>query len=195
MGELYKLEFASGKSYIGITTKTARERFHGHRCRAAKGDRTALYNAWRAHGEPKLTVLAVLENSELASTEQRAILAYNTFVPGGYNSTPGGDVSPMLNAETRMKASKTRKGVPLSDAHRAALSAAQRGKPRPGLAAALRGKKMSPETRAKISAAGRTRKMSEDHIAKSRISAAKARAVAKAKRQAVFDKMLKEATR
>lgn len=97
MGNLYKLDFQNGKSYIGITTKTAAERFSGHRvrCRSAKGNDATLYHAWRKHGEPKLVVLAVVEDKDLAETEIRAIKAFNTMTPNGYNMTPGGDVSPL----------------------------------------------------------------------------------------------------
>lgn len=99
MGQLYKLDFANGKSYIGITTKDAQHRFNGHRarCRSTKGNDATLYHAWRKHGEPKLVVLAVVEDADLAETEIRAIKAFNTLVPNGYNMTPGGDVSPLVD--------------------------------------------------------------------------------------------------
>ena len=179
MGELYKLDFANGKSYIGITTKTAAERFNGHRARSKsiKGGDSALYQAWRKHGEPQMKVLAVLEDRELAHTEQRAIAAYGTLVPNGYNVTIGGDVSPMTLPEVAAKISAMRKGVKLSDAHKAALSASQRGKARPGLAAALTGKKASEETRKKMSDSAKSNKKSAEHIAKLRISIEKARKV------------------
>lgn len=97
MGQLYKLDFPNGKSYIGITTKTASERFAGHRvrCRSAKGNDAALYHAWRKHGEPQLAVLAIVEDADLPAAEIRAIRVFNTLVPNGYNMTPGGDVSPL----------------------------------------------------------------------------------------------------
>lgn len=96
MGELYRLDFQNGKSYIGITTTTSERRFVGHRTRArsSKGNDAALYRAWQKHGEPRLHVLAVLENRELAATEVRAIAAYNTIAPHGYNMTVGGEVAP-----------------------------------------------------------------------------------------------------
>lgn len=88
MGTLYKLDFEDGKSYVGITTKTIAHRFNAHACNARTGRRARLYAAWRKHGEPRLTVLAVLEDRELASTEIRAIAAYGTLAPNGYNMTP-----------------------------------------------------------------------------------------------------------
>lgn len=95
MGQLYKLDFSNGKSYIGITTKTALQRFKGHCVRHQCGkDRSALYNAFRKHGEPILVILAVLEDREMVETEIRAIKAFNTLLPNGYNTTPGGKFSP-----------------------------------------------------------------------------------------------------
>ena len=110
MGELYKLDFTNGKSYVGITTKTAKSRFDNHKRCANTGKGAALYNAWRKHGEPKLTVLAVLEDKELASAEQRAIAVYGTLVPSGYNMTSGGEVSPMLFSEIAAKVSASMLG-------------------------------------------------------------------------------------
>lgn len=185
MGQLYKLDFPNGKSYVGITTKTAADRFSGHRvrCRSAKGSDATLYHAWRKHGEPKLVVLAVVEDADLPATEIRAIKAFNTLVPNGYNVTEGGDTSPMTLPEIAAKVSATKSGVPLSESHKASLSEAQRGNPRPGLSAALTGKKASDETRSKMSASAKAHKKSPEHIAKLRISAEKARAAAKLKKE------------
>ena len=184
MGQLYKLDFSNGKSYIGITTRSADERFNGHRarCRSVKGGDSALYRAWRKHGEPVLTVLAVVEDRDLAETEIRAIKAFSTLVPNGYNVLEGGQVSPMVLPHVAAKVSSTKTGVPLSESHKASLSIAQRGKPRPALSAALTGKKASEETRAKMSASAKAHKKSPEHIAKLRISAAKAREAATTRR-------------
>lgn len=111
MGELYRLDFKSGKSYIGITQGSSKRRFLGHK-KAAEGTKStcAVHEAWRKHGEPKLTVLAVLESSELAAAEIRAIAAYETLAPAGYNITPGGDFSPMLHPWIRARVSKSLAG-------------------------------------------------------------------------------------
>ena len=111
MGELYKLDFANGKSYIGITTKTSKERFAGHR-RGARNQRkcTLLAKAWAKYGEPTLTTLAVLEDDDLAAAEVRAIKAFGTLHPGGYNMLEGGQLSPMKDLLVRKKVSEAKKG-------------------------------------------------------------------------------------
>lgn len=90
MGELYKLTFANGKSYIGIAAKTANSRFICHRW-SSKTSESLLYRAWRKYGEPNLTVLAIMENAVLQEIEVKAIAVYGTFAPGGYNRTIGGE--------------------------------------------------------------------------------------------------------
>ena len=105
MGVLYKLDFINGKSYIGITSKTAEERFFRHSENARMGKiQYAIYKAWRKHGPPTLSVLAVLEEHELADTEIRAIAVYNTTLPNGYNSTYGGQLG--ATPESAKKISK-----------------------------------------------------------------------------------------
>ena len=97
MGQLYRLDFPNGKSYIGITCKDALSRFAGHkRLASAAKRRFLLYKAWSKHGEPKLVVLATMENHLLFQAEIDAIKEFKTFHPDGYNNTTGGEVSPML---------------------------------------------------------------------------------------------------
>lgn len=105
MGELYKLVFPNGKKYIGISERSAVHRFRAH-AEAARSARstTALYRAWRKHGQPILSVLAVIEKCHLYETEIGAIRSYGTLVPHGYNVSYGGDIPPMKNP---MVAAKT----------------------------------------------------------------------------------------
>ena len=100
-GSLYRLRFRNGKSYIGVCGRkngdpvyNAFTRYRGHRKAAEDGSQCAVHRAWRKYGAPKMTVLAVLSATELLPTEQRAIAVFNTMTPGGYNMTPGGEVSP-----------------------------------------------------------------------------------------------------
>ena len=130
MGHLYKLDFANGKSYIGITTKDAARRFGNHRANARKGVSTPLYKAWRKHGEPTLTTLAVLEEDDLPSSEVRAIKAYGTLLPAGYNTLEGGQVSPMGLHSARQKVSSAQKAVWCDEEYRKRILSARTGKKR-----------------------------------------------------------------
>lgn len=161
MGYLYKLDFEGGKSYIGITTKGVEHRFNKHRLSAIGGSSLAVHRAWRVHGAPEKSILAILEDDELASAEIKAIKAYNTLAPNGYNLSLGGETSPMRNpyVAAKMLGNKHSLGVFPSAETRAKLSAARIGK------------KLSPETRAKVSEARMGMKFSKE--TKARISASK----------------------
>jgi hypothetical protein len=110
MGELYKLDFPNGKAYVGQTEKTSEIRFNGHKNAFRLGAKTALYNAWRKYGEPKLTTLAIVEDFDLDETEIRAIAVLNTLAPNGYNTTKGGDRNPMELKANRLKVSRSKRG-------------------------------------------------------------------------------------
>lgn len=164
MGQLYRLDFPNGKAYIGITTKTAEVRFKGHEqaLHETKPRGQAVYSAWRKHGAPALTVLAIVEDEDLYETEKRAIAIFGTLSPGGYNLTEGGDANPSKHPEVRAKLSAAQRGKNKSPEAIANSAAAQRGRKhsaetRAKMSAAQRGKKKSPEARAKISAALRER--------------------------------------
>lgn len=183
MAELYRLDFASGKSYIGITRHTAAYRFEGHRRAARRSGKGVVYNAWRKHGEPTLTVLATLSESDMLAAEKRAIVDHGTRWPNGYNFTDGGDTPPSLDKAVAAKISAALKGRKLSQDQierlRAAtkgrkhtaeakvrMSLAQRGKEvselaRGKMAAAKRGTKATGAVRAKMSAAQQKRRALE----------------------------------
>lgn len=96
MGVLYKLTFPNGKVYIGMTTLSLRKRLYCHKFKS-KSERPKLpiHRAWKLHGEPISEVLAIVEDYDLPDTEMRAIQIFNSYGVGGYNSTPGGETSPM----------------------------------------------------------------------------------------------------
>ena len=142
MGHLYKLDFPSGKSYVGITVTSALDRFKGHRKSARDGSQAAVHRAWRKYGDPELSVLAVVENKMLQDAEKRAIAVFGTFGKGGYNLTPGGEVSPFhvpeLFARAIANSIATRRSRPMSQ------------KDRDARGAAMRGRQHTPESRAKM---------------------------------------------
>lgn len=167
MGELYKLTFPNGKCYIGISTVSAAHRYKGHAVAAKKCDRNAkLYNAWRKHGAPALTVLAILEDSELAAAEMRAVAAYEAFGPRGYNSTVGGETAPTKSPEVAAKVSaammgnKRCLGYKHTTESKVKRSAAAKGN------ANWLGRGHSPETKAKmrIAALGNTRSVGNKNL-------------------------------
>lgn len=158
MGCLYKLDFCNGKSYIGVTVRTAEQRFEGHAKSVRLGSRCPVHSAWRVHGSPKMIVLAILEDRELFSTEIRAIEAYKTLSPFGYNATIGGDGAPSLNPEVAKKIANSMKGKVKTEEHRRKLALAQTGKEdapetRQKRSASQLGKTQSKETKDRKSAA------------------------------------------
>jgi len=101
--DLYKLSFPNGKEYIGITSKTAKERFKQH-CNGH--GQYAVHSAIRKYGKNNvvLTVLAECDNWELLCLiEQEAIDKFNTFYPNGYNLTLGGDGTIGINPSEKSR--------------------------------------------------------------------------------------------
>lgn len=94
VGDLYRLLFADGKSYIGASILGAEKRFVDH-CRAVtKGATQFLYTAWRKLGQPQLIILERnLDVKRLWAAEKAAIIFYKTKTPFGYNYN-GGSVRP-----------------------------------------------------------------------------------------------------
>lgn len=154
MGDVYQLIFADGRSYIGITTKTAAQRYAAH-SRQAKCGRSVVYEAWRRLGPPQLVILQELpDKNALAAAEVRWIAELGTFVPGGYNSTFGGETSPSSTPLVARKISEQRKGIKFSPQHLLNLSLAHRGKPSP-----KKGIAMSDEQRSKLKEAWKRRRL------------------------------------
>lgn len=116
MGCLYALTSPSGKQYIGITTKTAEQRWAKH-VEHALGKRQAgyLYNALRKHGASSFTLQTLVIASDvnyLRALERSAIVAFQTKHPNGYNVASGGELAP----------------GPKSDAARARMSTGQKAR-------------------------------------------------------------------
>jgi len=122
MGELYRLEFSNGKSYVGLSTINAKHRFKQHVRGFLRGKKKLpVYAAWAKYGAPTLHVLAVVEDADIQASEIRAIAVFNTVVPNGYNVSVGGSVSAMKNPEAAKKLSAALTGRKLSAEHRAKL--------------------------------------------------------------------------
>lgn len=160
---LYKITHAAtGKAYIGQTSKGANSRWAKHRSRARTGLKGRLYDAMRRYGISAFDfrVLVVCQDAAyLKACEVLAIAAFDTY-SHGYNDTKGGDggrnnkgrLGQPHTAETRAKIAKSRQALPDSVK-----------KPRLGV-------KHTPETNAKISAANLGRKMTDEQRAKMSLS-------------------------
>lgn len=159
---LYKLTFASGKSYVGLTTEGIATRLAGHRKAAfKKNSKLAVHNAWRKHGEPEVELLWFGDLELIRELEVDAIIYFGCRVPGGYNISSGGEVAPSKSPEARAKIS------------------ANNGMRKPGVAAARSGEHhhmKTPEQRARarvqqtlnnnMNSAAAHKKSSESHKGK-----------------------------
>ncbi len=148
MGVVYRLDFASGKTYVGITRQDTRRRFAQHASLAKVGQKTALYAAWRKHGAPTMSILCEVPNEQLESEEVRLIDALQTLAPAGYNSTTGGEVSPMLFPEIVGRIAAKKLGSKHADETKARMSMAHIGRVSPN-----KGKTFGEEWRAKMATA------------------------------------------
>jgi group I intron endonuclease len=106
VGILYKFTFTNGKSYIGVTTQKFKLRIANHKWKSSVNKPSCkVHKAWKKYGEPLIEILAYVENKDLYETEVRAIKILNTYGEHGYNSTAGGEASPMLNPTIAKKVS------------------------------------------------------------------------------------------
>lgn len=98
----------NNKVYIGITTKTIVERMKNHK---NSKDGTKLHNAIKKHGWENFKYEIIYEaknKEELCLKEIENIELYDSY-KNGYNSTTGGEVSPMLFENNKIKLSNTLK--------------------------------------------------------------------------------------
>jgi hypothetical protein len=95
MGCLYQLISPSGKSYIGISSKTAADRFAKHTEHAlGKRQNGVLYSALRKYKPENFQVKTLVIANDwdyLCDLEMKVIRAFGTRHPFGYNMTDGGE--------------------------------------------------------------------------------------------------------
>lgn len=167
MGAIYKItNTLNGKAYIGQTTQPAKRiayHMNGHGNRLIK-------NAITKYGRDVFTYEILYDGiiPELLSRyEVDAIKKYGTLAPKGYNLTTGGEFAKELSAETRQKISEAHKGKKMSADACRKISELHKGRPHSaehrrkvseskiGSKNAFFGKTHTPETRHKISDAGK----------------------------------------
>ena len=115
---------------------------HRNSCRNNKSQ--AVYNAWRKYGEPLARKIVHVRDEDLAAHEIEMIDLLGTLAPNGYNSTLGGDLSPMRVPELVARAAASNTGKKRSPEVCARQSEAMKGK-----------NLWTPERRAKMSAANK----------------------------------------
>ncbi len=181
---IYVIENTStGHRYVGSAVNVDRRRSH-HYAAMRRGEHRSvvLQRAFNKHGEDTLRfrVLLLCEPHNLLMYEQRAI---DAFAPE-YNicKVAGSRLGAKYSEEARARLSALRKAQPRSPAqlaHLAALSDRARGKAgrpigadeRERIAAALRGRKLSPDHVQRIRDAATNRPHTEE--ARQKIAAAK----------------------
>lgn len=147
----------NGKMYVGITTKSVQERWNTHNHQANYHAALKFHRAIRKYGRASFCVdlLYTYPTLELACAAEIDIINHLDLICSGYNSAPGGNISPMHSPEVRRKAAQARRGWKPTEDTIKRMSAAHLGKKRGP---------HSPETRAKISAAKRGRKQTPEQI-------------------------------
>lgn len=95
MGCLYSLTSPSGKSYLGITLKSVEKRFAKHVEHAlGKRENGVLYSALRKYSPETFKVESLVIANDwayLCDLEKKAIVAFGSRYPSGYNMTDGGE--------------------------------------------------------------------------------------------------------
>ena len=120
---IYKHTSPSGKSYIGLTSKSIDERFSGHCIQAfSQNSQTHFHQAIRKYGKDSFESEILVENietfEEAAEFEIMFISEFNTF-EAGYNMTKGGrglnGCTRFFDEEWRKNMSESAKGRKHSD--------------------------------------------------------------------------------
>lgn len=99
---------ATGKAYVGCTSKTLRERQEEHHTAAVNGSPYKFHKALRELGLSSFSwsVLdTVTSSAAMFERERFHVARYNSY-KAGYNSTPGGVGSAADGRATRMKLPK-----------------------------------------------------------------------------------------
>ena len=134
MGALYRLDFPSGKSYIGITAGEVSRRFTQH-VSSSLAPKQAVHKAIAKYTPEavRVTTLALANDwAYLCLLEKKAIATFETFSrEKGYNLTKGGDgFKGFHTPEAKAKISAASRNC--SEATRAKLSAAGKGRSNAG---------------------------------------------------------------
>lgn len=135
---------ATGRQYIGVTCRPVSRRWDQHRSDARKGRGWLLAKAIREHGAEAFDFAVIVSHlNEAAGKETECRLI--ALLEPAFNITPGGDAMPVMTPEQRAAKSASMMGKSLNPVgHQVTLATREK------IAAALRGRKASEETRAKL---------------------------------------------
>jgi hypothetical protein len=132
-GELYRLDFLDGKSYIGASVRGAVQRYKEHHLAVLSGSSCPVHIAWRELGPPVLIILksGVLEK-DLWLEEKKATSQLLTLLPYGYNCissgvAPGG-LDNKHTLQTRKQMSTSHLGKQQTEETKSKISLAHLGK-------------------------------------------------------------------
>lgn len=168
---------ANGKLYVGITSRSVRERFAEHLAEARQGKKRPLLNAIRKYGAECFSVHEVLAAEtweSLCEHEKELIALLNTKPPFGYNVTDGGDGVVGLSSDLRSLIALKNKGRKHTLETKRKISESSRGRKhtdesRRKLSEAHKGKKLSDQHKLKLSRAHKGKKMkprTKEHASK-----------------------------
>lgn len=116
---VYKLTSPSGKSYIGITSRTLKQRLNDHRSEAKRKNIRKIHKALNKYPKEKWQTEILFETTnkeEACLKEIKYIKIYNT-IKNGYNISYGGESGQLglkRSLETCERISKAKKGIKLS---------------------------------------------------------------------------------
>lgn len=124
MAILYRITFPDGKAYLGVTKFELHRRLRNHAHVARSGSSFPVSKAIREFGlsRCKAETLVVGDKSYLLELEERAIVAFGSAAPNGYNAYVGSKLTSLYprsgasngmfgkkhSAETRLKISQRR---------------------------------------------------------------------------------------
>lgn len=172
---LYQFLFPNGKRYIGISSNP-RDRWATHRRHAQRTNiNRPLIDAIRSVPWESISksVLVIGNRDYILDLEIKAIQAFSSMIPNGYNAHIGGTHGPTVESFTRAHATLRANGKMPAIAKKLwadpeirakRLAAGNTPECRLAKGAGKVGKKDSDETRAKKSAALRGKKKSKQHI-------------------------------
>ena len=163
MGSIYILKNKiNNKCYVGQTIQKINSRISQHVCWANNGGKQLISYAIKKYGIKNFEIETIAcsdEQENLNRLECDIIQKFNSMVPFGYNLKDGGHYG-KYSEESKLKMSKAHKGVNLSKEHRKNIGKSLKGKCA-GKNHWAYGKKLSDETKKKMSESRMGRKHSE----------------------------------